>query len=122
MKHAIRVGLTTLLLASTIVTVRAMAEGDSASGQPPAVKVNPTPEEDDGYWTPERLREAKPIEMPHPDTPPEEWEHDVPPPVDETGSVGGAGSPGGGDVPPDESRYIIPEEAETGDEPAAGER
>jgi hypothetical protein len=58
----------------------ATSMGETTSSQKDSTE--PAPEEtgsgegdeSEGYWTPERMRDAKPIEMPTPDTPPVEEE------------------------------------------------
>ncbi len=50
------------------------------------------------YWTPERLRKAKPLELPHPAEPPKA----VTPPSGQGRSVTGSGDSGAGSVPPEQ--------------------
>jgi hypothetical protein len=66
----------------------------------------PSPEEEEGYWTPERLNEAKPIEMPYAPWPPTSTEE---PDTSQLGpSQSGAGSDGSGEVAPEEGTTLIP--------------
>ena len=82
-------------------TIGSMAMGDKA-----AEKTNPDAPATDPYWTPERLRAAKPIELPHPDEPAPE----VPRPSGDAGpSVSGAGHAGSGGVAPEDRDLLDPE-------------
>lgn len=66
----------------------------------------PSPEEEEGYWTPERLKAAKPIEMPYAQGPPTSTEE---PDTSQLGpSQSGAGSAGSGEVAPEEGTTLIP--------------
>lgn len=89
-------------------TIGSMAMGDKA-----AEKTNPDAPATDPYWTPERLRAAKPIELPQPDGPAPE----APQPADDAGpSVSGAGHPGSGEIAP-EDRDLLDPDGETSDDP-----
>lgn len=102
--------LVTLLgLAFVVVAFRTMAGGDPTAGEP-VERANPSAQSDAEYWTPERLREAKPLEMPSA-TPPREWDPSSAPPDDGV-SVSEPGRPGDGDVVPDESNVLFPGEAD----------
>lgn len=82
------------------------------SEEPPAQNKSQLPSENDEYWTPERLREAKPLELPHPETPapkatfpePEGESSDTIAP-----SIEAPGDPGAGDVHPSEKNLLIGE-------------
>jgi hypothetical protein len=85
---------------------RAASAADPAACNPPPAVQRPVPAGDagEGYWTPERLRNAQPREV-HP-TGPMEPTSAVPPCPPE--STGAPGSPGSGEVEPDPNRVIIP--------------
>ncbi len=79
--------------------------GESAVPQKPEM-TTPSPEEEEGYWTPERLKEAKPIEMPYAPRLPSSTEE---PDTSQFGpSQSGAGSTGSGEVAPEEGITLIP--------------
>ena len=104
-------------LATAVLAYRALVGGDGGTpGQPPVARES-GPDADEEYWTPERLRDAKPIELPHPEGPPEAAEPpDVSPP-DEAASESGAGHLGEGDVPPDETNILVPPDGTPDDDP-----
>ncbi len=66
----------------------------------------PSPEEEESYWTPERLKAAKPLKMPYaPGSPTSKYEPDT----SQFGpSQSGAGSTGSGEVAPEEGITLIP--------------
>ena len=62
--------------------------------------------EDKAFWTPERLKRAKPIEMPHaPSVPTSKEEPNTPQTARSQSGVGNAGS---GEVAPEEDNPLIP--------------
>lgn len=118
MKLLIALVLTTLGLTIAILAYRVTAgSGDASSESPVEQKVNPSPDADAKYWTPERLREAKPIVMPHPASPPSGWDSFTTRQPDEEGSASGTGGSGDGDVAPDESNVLFPREGVSNDKP-----
>jgi hypothetical protein len=64
-------------------------------------------ENTEDYWTPERLKKAKPLELPHSTTPPSHLDL----PKEEVGehppSVQGSGNTGEGSVDPNEKKHIF---------------
>jgi hypothetical protein len=109
-----------VLVAAVVLPCWATAGGDGSSGEPPVQRANPIPGTGDAYWTPERLREARPIEMPHPATPPPSASDSsaARQPGGEAGSVSEGGSPGADDVAPDETNYLFPPDALPNGEPS----
>lgn len=59
------------------------------------------------YWTPERLRNAKPMELPHPDRP-IEGNNPAGQGSHEDSHTTGSGSPGSGAVPPVRDNVLVP--------------
>jgi hypothetical protein len=81
------------------------AEDGRTSPPPPAGQANPNPGPEDPYWTPERLRRARPRELPAPEARPRGPE---PPRTEGGGSAGRGGSPGEGGIPPGTETLIPP--------------
>ena len=55
-----------LAVAGAILGYRVLAGNDDERADPQRPETaTPSPEEEEGYWTPERLKEARPIEMPY---------------------------------------------------------
>jgi len=108
-----------LAAAGVILGSNMLADSRDETAAPQGPKTaTPSPEEEQGYWTPERLKEAKPIEMPHaPGWPPATAEPDTSRPGP---SQSGAGSAGSGEVAPEEGTTLIPglSEPHSGDESA----
>jgi len=101
-----------LAVTGTILGYRALSGGNGKSASSPET-ATPSPDEA-GDWTPERLKEAKPLELPHaPPTAGEEPDTPQPGP-----SQSGAGSAGSGDVAPEEGTTLIPGLPKPGDDPA----
>lgn len=90
-----------LTVAAAFLSYHAFAQGrgEPATSQEP-ITTTPAPEEKSDYWTPKRLKEAEPLEMPQAPWPPD--------PTRETGvsepdpSQSGTGDSGNPDVAPDE--------------------
>ena len=83
----------------------------AGNGDEPAVPrqpetATPSPEEEEGYWTPERLKAAQPIKMPYASGLPTSTDE---PDTSQLGpSQSGAGSAGSGEVAPEEGTTLIP--------------
>jgi hypothetical protein len=97
---------------AVILGMTAMIGSEPMSGKRAAEQANPDAPADDPYWTPERLRAAKPIELPHPSTPPPEA---TPVPEGAAPSISGAGSPGSGGIAPAGENMLDPEPDEATD-------
>jgi hypothetical protein len=111
-----------VVLSTTFGLVTATLADSAASPGTPSLpptleNVSPNAEAGREYWTPERLRNARPVEM-YPAGPPEEGEFDIP---RQPGSVGEPGRPGSGDIAPDETNFILPMDGGSDVEPGSGE-
>jgi len=78
--------------------------GDEKSAEKANPEAEPRGDASEPYWTPERMRAAKPLPLPHPDAAPPE----APATSEGAPSVSGAGSPGGGSVPPEDETLPAP--------------
>ena len=92
-------------LAVSFVLLSFVGLSGSVNATEPLVKDRDVPGDNDEYWTPERLREAQPLELPHPTTPlseepSAEKESTEPAPL----SVSGPGNPGDAKSPSDGDR------------------
>ena len=76
----------------------AAAQDNAAS--PPSITNNKTGQETESYWTPERMRSAKPMPMP---APPDSWQPPVNPASPPANTSGAPGLSQGGVPPGDES-------------------
>ncbi len=122
MEPRLRIFFTILVAGLTVAGAglgyRAVAGNDGESALPPTPKTaSPSPGEGEDYWTPERLNDAKPIEMPiAPALPSSTDEPDIS--LFEP-SQGGAGSAGDGEVEPVIENVPIPGQSQSrsGDDP-----
>ncbi len=80
------VSATLVVLAADVPMIKPVQSAPAQTGDP-----------DETYWTEERLKSAKPIEMPTPATPPPGEDGDLSDPGTQN-SVSGSGCPGGGIV------------------------
>ncbi len=101
--------LTGVALSGAIPGARAHASGATEPQERP--EAVPGPGEDGSQWTPERLKAAEPIELPHPERSPDSLGADDPNAA-AVPSRSGAGSPGGPEAVADENRVLIPGVAE----------
>ena len=100
-----------LCLATSLSACHAVPGDDGASNDGETEqKINPSPERVENYWTPEQLRKAKPIEMPHPAGPPSGKEHSDNDRPGQEESESGPGSPGVGDIPPGRANILRPKD------------
>ena len=86
-----------------------IADTDGVSSEAPVAKeANSDSKTGDQYWTPKRLKEAQPIEMPHPASPPDSFASPPSQGPDRKGSVSGSGNAGGSGIAPDETNILFP--------------
>jgi len=96
-------------VAGVLMTTSA-TRNQSAVQPPPAQAAPPT---DSEYWTPERLRNARPLDLPTPKS--DTGKSTGSKPLNGTGSVSGSGSPGQGTIVPDGGALLFnPKPLETG--------
>lgn len=107
MRTLLTLAMTGLAIAGLTLGYRVMAgNGDQAPGSSEPKTATPAPDEDEGYWTPERLKEAEPIEMPKAPWPPDatdESDGTEPGP-----SESGPGHAGSGETAPEDETTLIP--------------
>ncbi len=105
--------LTCLLSLTTCLLATACSESQVLSAKPPTNEKTEMPSESvDNYWTPERLRKAKPLELPHPSAPPAEKvlpQEDLPQKDESEAELpsGAPGEPGDAGVRPDEKNLLF---------------
>jgi hypothetical protein len=96
-----------LLAFATLVNGFSPMQSAACTGKPAAHEGKQQPDGNssaaDQYWTPERLRKAKPMELPHPPI-----EGNTRPDQDRKPSVSGSGNPGLQSVPPDRNNLLVP--------------
>ena len=107
MRTCLIVVIAGLAVAAAILGYRVLAGNDDERADPQRPETaTPSPEEEEGYWTPERLKEARPIEMPY--APDSLTSTEEPDPAQPGPSQSGAGSAGGDVATPEERTTLIP--------------